>query len=68
MISPAVTNGPSPMGLSWLLSFLKECSDCHIDSLALHCALSRSTALTLAGYADAAYFRPYFTDAFAKRA
>ena len=44
------------MGLAWLLDFLRECDDCHIDSLALH------------WYADAQYFRPYFTDAFAKLA
>jgi hypothetical protein len=29
--SPAVTNGPAPMGLNWLDKFMAACSDCQVD-------------------------------------
>jgi hypothetical protein len=34
--SPAVTNGGAPMGLSWLQSFLSQCTGCTIDVVPIH--------------------------------
>ncbi|KAH0566200.1 hypothetical protein GP486_000398 [Trichoglossum hirsutum] len=34
--APAVTNGKAPMGLTWLSSFLDECSECTIDFVPIH--------------------------------
>ncbi|KKY23949.1 putative uncharacterized serine-rich protein [Phaeomoniella chlamydospora] len=34
--APAVTNGGSPMGLTWLSSFLEQCSTCTIDFIPIH--------------------------------
>jgi O-glycosyl hydrolase len=34
LISPACTNGPS--GMTWMKSFLDECTDCQIDRVGLH--------------------------------
>lgn len=34
--SPAVTNGPAPMGLAYLKSFLAACDGCTIDFVPLH--------------------------------
>jgi len=36
LVSPAVTNGGSPMGLTWLSSFISDCSGCTIDAVAIH--------------------------------
>jgi len=36
LVSPAVTNGGSPMGLTWLSSFISDCSSCTIDAVAIH--------------------------------
>lgn len=36
LISPAVTNGAAPMGLTWLSSFMSYCTDCEIDAVAVH--------------------------------
>jgi hypothetical protein len=36
LVSPAVTNGPAPMGLAWLDSFFSACSDCQVDAVAIH--------------------------------
>ena len=33
LISPAVTNGPEPMGLMYLQNFMTACSDCLIDAI-----------------------------------
>jgi hypothetical protein len=34
--APAVTNGGSPMGLTYLSNFMKACSDCIIDIVPIH--------------------------------
>ncbi|KAI4824779.1 hypothetical protein E4T44_10078 [Aureobasidium sp. EXF-8845] len=34
--SPAVTNGGSPMGLTWLQNFMGNCTGCHIDYINIH--------------------------------
>lgn len=34
--SPAVTNGPAPMGIAYLKSFLEACSGCTVDFIPLH--------------------------------
>jgi hypothetical protein len=36
LVSPAVTNGPAPMGLDWMDRFLRACTDCQIDAIAIH--------------------------------
>ncbi|RDI83841.1 hypothetical protein Vi05172_g6253 [Venturia inaequalis] len=36
LISPAVTNGQSPQGLTYLSNFVSQCTDCHIDACAIH--------------------------------
>jgi hypothetical protein len=36
LVSPAVTNGGSPMGLTWLENFISSCSSCTIDAVAIH--------------------------------
>ena len=34
--SPAVTNGGSPLGLTWLSNFMGNCTGCHIDFINIH--------------------------------
>lgn len=53
--APAVTNGASPMGLTWLKSFLSSCSDCTIDFVCIHWYDSAS---------NVAYFKSYIQDAY----
>ena len=36
LCSPAITNGAPPMGTGWLDTFLKECTGCQIDCIAIH--------------------------------
>lgn len=36
LCAPSVTNGPGPMGLTWLSSFMSACTDCQIDCINLH--------------------------------
>jgi len=36
LVSPAVTNGGAPMGLTWLSSFMSACADCEVDAIAIH--------------------------------
>jgi hypothetical protein len=36
LVSPAVTNGGAPMGLTWLEGFVSACSTCTIDAIAIH--------------------------------
>jgi len=31
LISPGVTNGGAPMGVSWLQEFISNCDGCHIE-------------------------------------
>lgn len=37
LVSPAITNGPYPMGVSWMKRFLKDCraSDSQVDAVAV---------------------------------
>lgn len=53
--APAVTNGASPMGLTWLESFLSSCTDCTIDFICIHWYDSAS---------NVAYFKSYIQDAY----
>ncbi|KAJ8058369.1 hypothetical protein OCU04_012561 [Sclerotinia nivalis] len=53
--APAVTNGASPMGLTWLKSFLSSCSDCTIDFVCIHWYDSAS---------NIDYFKSYVQDAY----
>jgi hypothetical protein len=34
--SPAVTNGPAPMGIAYLKSFMEACSGCTVDFVPMH--------------------------------
>ncbi|KAG8927202.1 hypothetical protein FRC02_008409 [Tulasnella sp. 418] len=36
LISPAFTNGGSPMGFAWMDAFLAACTGCTFDAIALH--------------------------------
>jgi hypothetical protein len=36
LVSPAVTNGPAPMGFAWLKNFISQCDGCQIDACAVH--------------------------------
>lgn len=54
LIAPAVTNGPSPMGLTYLSSFVNQCTDCHIDACAIHWYDSAT---------NVAYFKDYIPQA-----
>lgn len=47
--SPAVTNGGSPMGLTWLSNFMGNCTGCHIDFINIHWYSNK--------YAGANYFK-----------
>jgi hypothetical protein len=38
--SPAVTNGPAPMGLDWLNKFMSACSSCQVDFVVSYPVLS----------------------------
>jgi hypothetical protein len=55
LVSPAVTNGGSPMGLTWLENFIASCSSCTIDAVAIHWYNG----------GDAAAFKTYVADAYA---
>jgi hypothetical protein len=55
LVSPAVTNGGSPMGLTWLKNFLGSCSSCTVDAVAIHWYNG----------GDAAAFKQYVSDAYA---
>lgn len=52
--SPAVTNGGSPMGLTWLESFLSDCSSCTIDFVPIHW-YNGGDATAFMDYVDQAY-------------
>lgn len=54
LISPAVTNGPSPMGLTYLSNFVSQCTGCHIDACAIHWYDSAT---------NVAYFQAYIPQA-----
>lgn len=54
--SPAVTNGGSPMGITWMTEFLSECSSCSIDFTVMHWYDSAS---------NFAYFKNYVADFYA---
>lgn len=55
LVSPAITNGGPPMGVTWLDNFLSECTKlgCTIDAIAIHIYDSAS---------NTAYFQAYISD------
>ncbi|KAM0748388.1 hypothetical protein T439DRAFT_291841 [Meredithblackwellia eburnea MCA 4105] len=57
LVSPAITNGGPPMGVTWMSEFLGNCTSCHVDAIAAH-------------WYDAAwnvgYFQNYFTDMYSQ--
>ncbi|KAI5475016.1 Glycoside hydrolase, superfamily [Pseudohyphozyma bogoriensis] len=52
LISPAISNGGAPMGVTWMKEFIGNCSTCHIDAIAAHWYDVPS---------NTAYFKNYFT-------
>ncbi|GAA5902408.1 hypothetical protein JCM6882_002741 [Rhodosporidiobolus microsporus] len=59
LVSPAVTNGASPMGVAWLESFRDTCPECwnEIDAVALHWYDSSANLQYFYDYLDDAYGR-----------
>jgi len=57
LVSPAVTNGASPLGQTWLDEFISACTGCTIDAIALHIYDSAS---------NTAYYQNYLSDAASK--
>jgi hypothetical protein len=55
LAAPAVTNGGSPMGLTWLSSFLSLCSDCTIDVIPIHWYNGASMAADFKQHVQDAY-------------
>ncbi|KAK4699469.1 hypothetical protein P7C70_g6791, partial [Phenoliferia sp. Uapishka_3] len=53
LISPAITNGGPPMGITWMSEFLGNCTTCHVDAIAAHWYDSAT---------NFGYFTNYFTD------
>ncbi|KAM0750951.1 hypothetical protein T439DRAFT_243686 [Meredithblackwellia eburnea MCA 4105] len=53
LVSPAITNGAAPMGITWLTSFISQCSGCTIDAVAAHWYDSAT---------NVADFKSHFTD------
>lgn len=52
LCTPAITNGPAPMGQAWLDQFLSACTGCTIDCIAIHIYDSAT---------NAAYFKNYIS-------
>jgi hypothetical protein len=52
LVSPAVTNGAAPMGLAWMDNFIRACSGCTIDAIAIHIYDSAT---------NVAYFKNYIS-------
>lgn len=57
LVSPAVTNGGTPLGVAWMSAFLAACSDCHIDKIAIHIYDSAT---------NIAYFQSYIQSVYAQ--
>lgn len=55
LVSPAVTNGASPMGLAWLSDFITNCSGCTINAIALHWYDSATNIDYFKNYISGAY-------------
>jgi hypothetical protein len=53
LVSPAITDAGAPNGETWMQSFLKECSICTIDAIAIHIYGSPS---------NEPYFKTYISD------
>jgi hypothetical protein len=53
LVSPAVTNGGSEMGLQWTKEFLGNCTGCTVDAIALH--WYSNYALDLQNHIQSAY-------------
>ncbi|KAI9742415.1 MAG: hypothetical protein M1818_003949 [Claussenomyces sp. TS43310] len=56
LVSPAVTNGGSPLGLDYLSSFISACNGCSIDAVAIHWYDSAT---------NIDYFKSHVADAYA---
>jgi hypothetical protein len=56
LAAPAVTNGGSPMGLTYLTNFISSCTGCHIDICPIHWYDSAT---------NVAYFKWYIPQAYA---
>jgi hypothetical protein len=56
LAAPAVTNGGTPMGLTYLKNFVSQCTDCHIDACPIHWYDSAT---------NIAYFKAYIPQAYA---
>jgi hypothetical protein len=55
LIAPAVTNGGTPLGLTYLSNFVTQCTGCTIDACAIHWYDSAT---------NVAYFQAYIPQAF----
>jgi hypothetical protein len=55
LVSPSVTNGGAPMGLTYLSNFLGQCSDCGIQAINLHWYDSSSNIDYFKSYISGAY-------------
>lgn len=44
--APAVTNGGSPLGLTWLSKFMSACTDCTFDFIPVHWYSNKNAGLT----------------------
>jgi hypothetical protein len=53
--APAVTNGPSPMGLAWLSNFVGACTGCTIDFVPIHWYDSATNVDYFKSYIQQAY-------------
>ncbi|KAL7005699.1 hypothetical protein EMMF5_004781 [Cystobasidiomycetes sp. EMM_F5] len=54
LVSPAVTNGGAPMGVTFLKNFLNQCTGCTVDAVAMHWYDSAT---------NLGYFTGYLSDA-----
>lgn len=55
LVSPSVTNGAAPMGLSYLSNFMGACSDCGIQAINIHWYDSSSNIDYFKTYIQGAY-------------
>lgn len=53
--APAVTNGVAPMGLTYLQSFISNCTGCHIDFVPIHWYGDASNSSGFEWYVGQAY-------------
>lgn len=53
--APSVTNGPAPMGLTWLGNFMDACTSCTIDFVVVHWYDSATNIAYFKSHIQAAY-------------